>query len=158
MSKSKSIKVQPSHVGGYRSDSRVHGVVTLRVLSLPKDTIGEIRQMLAEKGEKEYETLTPEAIAVGVASDGKVYGICSEGVGWEVTDEERLVIDVHGSNETSFSMFPVACIKMGKAEVLAACEGGEEVDLADWVRAFGDRLETNFGIWFRTLQAKGEVA
>lgn len=69
-------------------------------------------------------------VAVGVAPDGTVYLICTEGVGWEVKDE-------------GFE---------GKSpEDLQDLTTGELVDLADWVRVFGARLESNFWLWFNRL-------
>jgi hypothetical protein len=133
-----------SHVGGFRAEHRSRGV-KVRTLVLP-----EVHRTSLEAGLPDWPTLKAEDLAVGVTADGKVFVICTEGVGWEVKDEFK--VDVWGSGANSFSMFPVARITLSKREVLEGMESGEEVDLADWVRAFGDRLECNFGIWFDTLE------
>lgn len=132
-----------SHVGGFRAEHRTRGV-KVRTLVLP-----EAHRTSLEAGLPDWPTLEAEDLVVGVAADGKVFVICTEGVGWEVKEEFK--VDVWGSSANSFSMFPVARITLSKREVLEGMELGEEVDLADWVRAFGDRLECNFGTWFDTL-------
>ena len=133
-----------SHTGGFRSEHRSRGV-KVRTLVLP-----EVHLEALKAGLPDWPALEAEDLAVGTTADGKVFVICTEGVGWEVIDDFK--VEVYGSGTDSFSMFPVAMITLSRREVLEGMEAGEEVDLADWVRAFGDRLECNFGTWFDTLK------
>lgn len=102
-------------------------------------------------------------IAVARDSNGTLYAICTEGVGYEVTKESPMELLFHGSyrlrdEETgeitsgshSFDMMPFASIELGPDELLAY-PVKEEKDLADFVRSFGARLEQNFWLWFNTL-------
>jgi hypothetical protein len=43
-------------------------------------------------------------------------------------------------------------------DVLATFVTEETVDLADWVRVFGDRLETNLCLWQEAMAVTEEVA
>lgn len=82
--------------------------------------------------------------------DGHLYVVCEEGVGWEVTDEDPLLIDTYVSTGTGIGIFPRFQVVLSPAEVRAAATG-DEVDLADLIRTFGSRLEANFWVWHRTL-------
>ena len=48
------------------------------------------------------------------------------------------------------SMLPTVVVPLSPAEVRALMSE-EQVDLADHVRKFGDRLENNFSIWHHKL-------
>ena len=73
----------------------------------------------------------------------KVAIIGTEGVGWRSDEDSRIVsVPLWSSNGFS-SARPVDL----HCDVLATFVTEETVDLADWVRVFGDRLETNLCIW-----------
>lgn len=84
--------------------------------------------------------------------DGKLYVICNEGVGWEVTDEEPLELDLYVKKPGTISIVPSLRATLSPAEVREHATG-EKVDLADHVRRFGARLESNFWAWLDTLSA-----
>lgn len=94
--------------------------------------------------------------AVGTTADGRVFLICTEGVGYEVTEDGGVEFEFHGNyttdepNVTKFDFMPFASIELSKAELLEY-PVAEEVDLADHVRSFGARLEDNFWLWFKEL-------
>jgi hypothetical protein len=132
------------------STDRPRGI-TLRLLDFSAFT-AEITA-----AQTEYDTLKIDyQYAVGTDSQGRTYAICTEGVGSEITDEDGLIVDWHGSRKTetgwSGSLFPTARYSFDLAEVTER-ETGETVDLADFVRVFGGRLEDNFRLWFHTLSA-----
>jgi len=60
-------------------------------------------------------------------SDGAYFLVNYEGVGYQIDGNEKVKLD----------------------------EIGEPVDLADWIRTFGDRLDSNHWHWFNRL-TKGE--
>lgn len=95
----------------------------------------------------------PWAIA---EKDGKLYAVCHEGVGYTVDDEDPLVVEFHGSystdkpGTTTFDCVPFASASLTPAD-LREFPVSQEADLADFVRVFGARLESNFFEWFRAL-------
>jgi hypothetical protein len=105
---------------------------------------------------RRYVELRPTWAPYAMAdTDHGLYVVNREGVGFEVTDERGVPVDFHGKWEDSEgrrrgSITPTVVATLSPAEVRELA-GEEEVDLADLVRAFGDRLETNFRIWHRTI-------
>ena len=97
-----------------------------------------------------------------VRKNEQLFAICKEGVGYEVTDSDPLELEFHGSywvrdeageiqpNKHSFDTWPFASVTLTPEELVDA-QIEEEVDLADFIRVFGDRLETNFWNWFEEL-------
>lgn len=67
--------------------------------------------------------------------------ICSEGVGWTVDDEGTLPVTFWTQGwRSDYINLPV--------DVVLAHVSDEQVDLAEFVRMFGARLENNFHIWY----------
>lgn len=75
---------------------------------------------------------------LGEAPNGKLYVISTEGIGWGLKDGTFVTND-----------YDPDARKWTPEELKAAA--GEEVDLADFIRTFGDRLERNFSIWRHAL-------
>lgn len=73
--------------------------------------------------------------------------ICSEGVGWKCNEYGLLPVPVGDSGVIYVS-----------GTVLQKLKNGKQVDLADHVRTFGDRLENNFNLWHNTLTAPKKEA
>jgi len=69
--------------------------------------------------------------------------IGTEGVGWRSDPDSRIVSVPVWSNNGMSNARPVDL----HSEVLRDFLTAESVDLADWVRVFGDRLETNLSLW-----------
>jgi hypothetical protein len=89
--------------------------------------------------------------------DGDVYALNTEGVGpnHPITNEQPLDVDVFiegYEDDTSefLSMFPACLSKVGVDE-LRNYATGEPVNLADFVRTFGSRLDDNYESWRRLL-------
>lgn len=78
--------------------------------------------------------------AYATGTDGTEYVICTEGVGWKLTDSDPLVVDYWDR----VRMVPIATVR----ELAAR---GTDTDLADFVRVFGARLESNFYGWQRRI-------
>lgn len=68
--------------------------------------------------------------------------ICTEGVGY--TPDEYRVIEMHF--HSGFHVYRIHLYN-GRVEDFIDLDG-PTVDLADHVRVFGDRLESNFSLWF----------
>ena len=83
--------------------------------------------------------------------DGKTYVICVEGVGWEVKEDAPLVLPVYVAKAGHIAILPSFDVEMPLVEVQALAAVGEEVDLADHVRRFGHRLESNMTMWWNVL-------
>lgn len=78
--------------------------------------------------------------AMATGPDGTVYVICSEGVGWQVTPDRPLIVDTWSGEVTVIL-----------DDVRTAAAAGTDVDLADHVRTFGSRLDSNHAMWVRRL-------
>jgi len=100
-----------------------------------------------------------------VETPGSLYVLCTEGVGTEhpVTDDEPLEIgfgyritNPEGSGG-SFSMGDVATSTMTPDEI-RECATGEPVNLAEFIRTFGSRLDQNYRIWLGVLTRAQEAA
>lgn len=78
------------------------------------------------------------------------YVICSEGVGWRVADDAPLTVDGYVKTDDGLA---VTSWDMSLAEVLTASVTGDDVDLADFVRTFGSRLDSNVYMWQARLGA-----
>ena len=98
----------------------------------------------------------PWAIA---QKNNKIFAVCEEGVGPEngLDADDPIEFDIHGeysvdgeTHQITFDMFPVASVKMNAGDLLTL-PVKEEVDLADFIRKFGSRLESNFYLWFDAL-------
>lgn len=113
---------------------------------------------MAESGEKIVSAKADNmGYGYGLGADGKHYVVCTEGVGWEVSEDKNFAMDCYVEWETAdgklqMSMMPTFRLTFTLAEVLSA-RTEETVDLADFVRKFGDRLEVNFSIWHNRIAA-----
>lgn len=84
----------------------------------------------------------------------RVAVIGTEGVGWRSDKDSRIVpVPVWSSN--GFSYAPPVSLH---AKMLATFVTEETVDLADWVRVFGDRLETNLCIWQSEMEVTEDAS
>ena len=81
-----------------------------------------------------------QPMAVVTGKDG-IAVICTEGVGWVADKDGLLPINFYYQQwqENYFNVTP---------EEILSCLSDEQIDLADFIRAFGDRLENNFYIWY----------
>lgn len=82
--------------------------------------------------------------------DDRVYLLNSDGVGHEVTDDDPIVIQFHGEiqkeNSNGISFFPVAQAGLTKSDILKL-PVIEKKNLAEFIRSFGKRLESNYRQW-----------
>lgn len=86
--------------------------------------------------------------ALATDPSGKAWLVSVEGTGEELGSDNTF--DVHCSTPTSFAMFPTLQLSLTGIDV-RACATGEPVDLADHIRVFGARLESNFRLWHSIL-------
>lgn len=73
----------------------------------------------------------------------RLYAVCVEGVGYEVTEAQPLELDLYKETPGHISIIPSFRALLSPADVRDLITP-EEVDLADHVRTFGARLEGNF--------------
>ena len=86
-----------------------------------------------------------------VRTPNGIYGLCSEGVGSDkpITKENPMTLSFYSHKEQSdgvlggSSMFPVVSLSM-YGDALEKHIGNEKVNLADFIRSFGSRLESNY--------------
>lgn len=125
--------------------------VTLRLLDLQALSERALATWQAARPDSAYTSMEPGFAPYAVAEhDGVLYVICNEGVGWTVTEDSPLEVDLYGKSEDSFSMLPNLTATLSVDDVRTLITE-EEVDLADHVRSFGSRLESNFAMWYRRL-------
>lgn len=74
---------------------------------------------------------------------GTSYLLCSEGVGWVISESEPAEFDAW------FPGMSQGLCRLPFATVRALAT--DEIDLADFIRVFGSRLESNFYGWHRRL-------
>jgi hypothetical protein len=77
---------------------------------------------------------------VVVNGDKGIATVCTEGVGWFVDDKGLLPVNYH------VGQFGSGYVDITPEELMPLISN-ETVDLADFIRSFGDRLENNFYSW-----------
>ena len=92
---------------------------------------------------KTTDTLAPDTVAedmVVINTRRGLATVCTESVGWFADDDGQYLLPAFiGYHETSYLI---------TEEELKSCMLGETIDLKDFINVFGDRLETNFTIWY----------
>ena len=116
-----------------RYSQRTKGTVC-HILDVEKATA-----FLKEKLDAPDVDFFAEPMAI-VNGENGVATLITEGVGWYADAQGKLPINYYGKNGMSgyLDITP---------EELAPLISDETTDLADFVRIFGDRLETNLSIW-----------
>lgn len=113
----------------------------------------KVRAEATESGElQDVERFTVSAgYGYAIAEhNGTLYALCSEGVGWPVSDDAPLHVDLYLHEPDTMHLLPRWAVLLSPDEVRALATD-EQVDLADFVRRFGARLESNFYLWHREL-------
>ena len=112
----------------------------------PERIRGNVVHLLdAEKTTKFLQTrldnteITYDPMVV-VNGDKGVATVCTEGVGWFIDDKGLLPVNYH------VGQFGSGYIDITPEELMPLISN-ETVDLADFIRSFGDRLENNFYSW-----------
>lgn len=116
-----------------RKDERVRGTI-LHKLDADKQIA-----LIKQRFNNPDADIHAEPMLVAMGKSG-IATICNEGVGWFADKEGKLPINYWGKNGNS------GYLDITPEELLPLISDETE-DLADFVRAFGDRLETNFYIW-----------
>jgi hypothetical protein len=139
-----------------RYETRESGVM-LRLLDLTSIEAAATEKWL-EKDDHAGSYLEAGFKPLAMAGAGdELYVVCQEGVGWKVTPEKPLEVelfqraDEKDGQMRSFSIMAVMVASLTPEEVLA-CATEEEIDLSDLIRSFGQRLEDNFWLWHATLK------
>jgi len=91
------------------------------------------------KNKLNNDTVKSQPMVV-VTGDKGIATVCGEGVGWFVDDKGFLPIDYY-VGEYGSGYLDVT------PEELMPLISNETIDLADFIRSFGDRLENNFYSW-----------
>ena len=94
---------------------------------------------LLRSKDPEYDVKAQPMAVINTAKG--VATVCDEGVGWFANDEGKyMLLGYYGAfHEPSF---------MITAEELISIMSDEFIYLDEFVRSFGDRLETNYDIWY----------
>jgi hypothetical protein len=143
-----------THENGYRAEHRVRGclVYSLNMKALETRALKIVAAMY-DSTVKDLRAanwgLTDRSLVLGFNdTDMKMWMVNTEGVGWEVDSDGNIGVWVRPAG----GWFSEVRVPIPEA-VLRGLQTMEMVDLADHVRAFGDRLESNFSLWFDTFMA-----
>ena len=82
------------------------------------------------------EHVKAQTMALVMDEDEKFYTLCTEGVGWGVNTDGEMVILSSMFDDYEFA-----------TEDVISCISDETADLADFIRTFGARLDSNFYQW-----------
>lgn len=85
-----------------------------------------------------------------VQTKGGIATICSEGVGWMENQFGELTIQVYRDGFITYLEVPTVF-------VVGALANGTEVELADFIRTFGARLDNNFYMWKNQIDGIPQV-
>lgn len=90
--------------------------------------------------DEELSKYKAQPTAVVNGKDG-IAVICTEGVGWVADKDGLLPLNLYYNawQENYFNVTP---------EEILSCLSDEQIDLAKFIRTFGDRLENNYYIWY----------
>jgi hypothetical protein len=83
-----------------------------------------------------------------------VYALCDEGVGpvAPVTAENTLTVEFYDKSDPNMlAMFPFGTAELDDQDLLALPQG-EPVNLEEFIRTFGSRLDGNYASWKQTLE------
>lgn len=131
----------------YEPTPRERGVI-VRPLNL-ESLLADINGTL----ESNQTASVPFTWALATAADGTQYLLCDEGVGYPVDTALEVYIDTdHGDGSSTVSMFADREVRLPDPGQYAT----DGIDLADFIRVFGTRLESNFWLWHRTLTRGGK--
>jgi hypothetical protein len=129
-------------------DKRPKGV-TVKVLDM-QPLIDEILPEVRDKVRADIADVRfAFRLAIGTDPSGQHHLISSEGVGWDLDNEEPVQLDVYETGDGKIHMMPIARanVLLSEASALPATEQ----DLAEFIREFGSRLEGNFYEWHGIL-------
>ena len=151
-----------------KRDARPRGVPVQLVdlASLEAKWTEEARQLMPDRVDEDRQLeLGWKPWGLMTCADGSRILVCVEGVGYNIADDEPATLELYvrmtdeakgqarkyGGKET-VGMFPVATVQVALSDV-AALATGETVDLADHIRVFGERLESNHRSLYRKATA-----
>lgn len=75
--------------------------------------------------------------------------VCNEGVGWFANDEGKFLLMGYYGAYGEVNMYATA-------DELSSIMSDEFIYLDEFVRSFGDRLETNYEIWYDQAQGQSQ--
>lgn len=83
--------------------------------------------------------------------DHKIAIVCTEGVGWEQDIYGTIPVPTNIGHGLYNGRVHIS------TEVIKRCATGEQVDIAHYVRVFGDRLDRNVSIWQSAMRKEHQI-
>lgn len=121
---------RPGYLVNLLDQDKLTAVIRERVVSVHGGTVEDAQRYTAGRG------------ALAKTAKGIVY-ICTEGVAWYADDDNTLEVEFHGGMSIGYTAIP--------QEDVVACISDEKVELRDFVRVFGDRLDLNCSLLQNTI-------
>lgn len=139
--------------------TRTRGIM-LPIVTIPEEVLleklnAQLTHVEWEKGVR-YTAAKHERLVYAVKGD-QHWTIGTEGVGWEMNTGMQVEFDsvswTDGVENHTALLGGNCIVEFGFEEALTLIRehAVETVDLADWVRTFGARLESNFDLWYGRL-------
>lgn len=132
-------------------DDRTRGVMLQRIEFPTEELITEGNERLSPPAPFTQVRIGQATEHAVVEHNGQAYLVDSEGVIYDV-NALGVKMPVYFSTETSLAIVPQGQLSY-RWEQLLSFRTDEDVDLADFVRRFGARLEQNFILLYRELSS-----
>ena len=105
----------------------------------------KLTQLMYWKNVEVGSDARPEGEAMVVVNTPKgLATICNEGVGWFKNEDDKYLV-------TGYLGYSDVVYRITEDELLS-CVSSEQVDLAEFIRSFGSRLEVNFDLWYNQVK------
>jgi hypothetical protein len=105
---------------------KLTALIRERVVSVHGGTVEDAQRYIAGRG------------VLAKTVKGIAY-ICGEGVGWWADEDGTIEVEFSGGMSIGYTAIPL--------DDVVACISSETVELRDFVRVFGDRLDSNCYVW-----------
>ena len=116
----------------------------IRVSQIDSEKAGAFFTAKAREAGQDDVTVIAEPFVV--VSTGKgLATVCQEGVGWFANEEGKYLLGgyIGAYGEPTY---------MVTAEELASLISDEMIEFSEFVNTFGDRLETNYSLWYEEIR------
>lgn len=135
-----------------RMENRTKGfygtLVSGEKLAVIANEIYEVMYQNKMTGCRIDDLLLIELAEEDVWGEPKVALVCLEGVGWQQDEYRTIPVPTNVGHNWGNGRVHIS------VEVIKSCLTDKKVDIAEYVRVFGDRLDDNVSIWQNAMKEK----